>query len=113
MGTDANIICVGCFQSDLEDMLDYDADFYTDTDEGSIITATLLNCNTSGQSAELAEALGMETWDFNTHQLKKEKINWDALLELSEGCAEWDKHDVENLRTLLEHKFICMFQPNG
>jgi hypothetical protein len=120
MGRDANIICVGCFQPHLKDMLDYgkgepyDDDWYEDTQEGSLVTkAGLLNCNTSDQSTELAKALGVEYWDFNTHQLKKEKIDWNALIELSEECAEWDEKNVENLRTLLEHKFICMFQPNG
>ena len=113
MGRDANIVCVGCFQPELKGMLDYPTNWYKDTEEGSLVTSGLLNCNTSGQSTELAEALGVEYWDFNTHQLKKEKINWDALIVLSEECAEWDEHNAENLRTLLEHKFICMFQPNG
>ncbi len=114
MGRDAMIVCVGCFQSDLKDILDYPAEWYDDTKEGSLVTRSyLLNCDTSEQSTGLAKALGVDYWDFNTHQLKMDKIDWNALIELSEECAEWDEEKVEHLRTLLKHKFICMFQPNG
>lgn len=114
MGRDANIICIGCFQADLEDMLDYPSEWYAETEEGSLVTKSgLLNCNTHGQSTELAKALGVEYWDFNTHQLKMDKIDWNALIELSKEGTEWNEEQVEHLRTLLKNGFICMFQPNG
>ena len=113
MGLDSNVLLVGRFSEEIVDCLNYGPEFYEDTKPGTIVTTHLLNCNTSDQSRQLAEALGTEPWDFNTHCVDKDKVDWDALDELSEICAEWDEVDVEKLRRLLDSDFICIYQPNG
>jgi hypothetical protein len=113
MGLDANIMCIGRFDKEIVDCLPYGPEFYEGMILGMIVTTQLLNCNTSDQSRQLAAALGTEPWDFNTHCISKDNVDWDALDELSEICAEWDKIDVEKLRRLLDSNFICIYQPNG
>ncbi|KKL87307.1 hypothetical protein LCGC14_1936070, partial [marine sediment metagenome] len=96
--------------------LDYPADWYNNTGEGSIVTKSgLLHCNTNSDSVDLARALGVTLWDFNIHQLKIENINWAALHALFENgfCYEEENKEIENLRALLTNGFICLFQPNG
>lgn len=72
----------------------------------------MLQCQTSNISERLAEVLGVEPWDFNTHEIKEDKVDWEGLKELvKEMFCEED--EVEKLRTLLQNDFICIYCPNG
>lgn len=113
MGLDANVTCLGKFGEEIVDCLPYGQEFYDGLISGAVVTTQLLNCNTSDQSRQLAIALGTEPWDFGTHCIDKDKVDWYALDELSDSCAEWDEWDVEKLRRLLDAGFICVYQPNG
>jgi len=114
VGLDANVICVGQFSKDIVDYLDYESNAYENVQDGAIVITTFFNCNTSDQSHQLAKALGADAWDFNTHAILKNKVNWEALRELSETCAEWGEESIQQFRCLLKEKnFICVYQPNG
>jgi len=112
MGLDADIICIGKFSKEIEDCLEYDCEFYKDTAPGTTVITHVFHCNTSDQSKWLAKALGGEAWDFNTHHINKDKVNWVALYEMM--YTEWDKElEVRKFARLLDAGFICIYQPNG
>jgi hypothetical protein len=113
MGLDSNVLCIGMFSEEIVDCLNYGPEFYEGITPGTIITATLLDCNTTDQSRQLAEALNTAPWDFERHCINKENVKWEDLRELSECCAEWDETDVEKFRRLLDAEFFCIYQPNG
>jgi hypothetical protein len=112
MGYDANVICIGPFQKSIAKHLDYSEDEYDSVEEGTIVIATLFNCNTTDQSLNLADCLGCDPCDFNTHQIKASKVKWGELLELTSECAEMSEKDVEGLGDLFNNLFICLYQPN-
>jgi len=112
MGMDADVVCVGMFSKDVINCLDYPEDHYKDTRDVTIITSTFFHCNTSEQSRSLAVALGARCYDFNTHAVKKDKVNWAALEELAEENGEWEEDVVEKFKTLLNNSFICVYRPN-
>ncbi len=118
MGTEAYVLCIGRFDESIKDNLAYPADFYDDTNKDAIVTSVLMQCNTADQSAELAEALGVEVWDFNTHQLRPDldahKIQWNELMRMGDsGRFEWNARNVRSLKSLLDTGFLCIYQPNG
>jgi hypothetical protein len=114
MGLDSNVLLVGRFSEEIVDCLNYGPEFYEDTKPGTIVTAHLLNCNTSDQSRRLARVLGTEPWDFNTHCIIEENIDWAEIYDMMESCIEWEgEHEVHRFERLLEAKFICIYQPNG
>lgn len=109
MGMNAYVLCVGAFSEKIKDCLLYGAEFYEDTKPGTIVVTHKLHCNTSEESRRLAEVLGCDAWDFNTHRVNKEEINWPALYDIG-----WDeKVEVGRLDKLMEAGFLCIFMPNG
>lgn len=112
MGTEAYILCIGGFSEGVKNCLSYDPEFYDDTKPGTSVITHRCQCNTSDQSRQLAEVLGCEVWDFNTHRIDSRKINWIALSLLD--TTDWDERkEVGKLNRLLEAKFICIYIPNG
>lgn len=111
MRMDSYILCIGQFKQAVVNALDYDASAYEDVIEGTLVVTTLCNCNTEGQSRQLAED---DPWDFNNHCIstRREHIDWQALYNMTE-YAEWDDEDLDDLNALLENGFLCLYQPNG
>lgn len=112
MGMDANVICIGPFRKGLAKHLDYDEKDYDDVKEGAVVIATLFDCNTTEQSRRLADALGCDPDDFNTHHLSSARVRWGVLLELAFESAEMSEKDVEGLGDLFNNLFDCVYQPN-
>jgi len=114
MGKEAYVMCIGPFKKEIADILEYPEDFYDGTNEGTTVIAELFTCNTDEQSIMLAEAFGIEPWDFNRHWIKKaEDVDWNALYELEERCGEWNTDDIDKLRTLFKHEFYILYRPEG
>lgn len=113
MGMDANVIGAGPFSQDVVDILDYPAEYYKDTKEGTIVLVSIFLANTTDQSYELARALGVEAWDFNTHKIDPAKIDRDALVEFACGSVELSVSHVDAFFKLIEKGFIFIYRPNG
>lgn len=114
MGMEAEVIGIGLFKKELADSLDYPSDFYDETNEGSLVTASFFHCRTSDSSRRLAGALGMETWDFNAHRITSlDKIDWKLLYELAEGYCWVEEKDFEGFKKCFEAGFTLMYIPNG
>jgi hypothetical protein len=106
MGADSDVICLGKFNKSIITYLDYPVDHYEDVKEGTPIISQIFCCNTSNQSNELAMALGVELYDFNTHLFDINKIDWMLLDE------SFDKEEIERFKVLIKNKFGFMFRPN-
>ena len=113
MGMDADIIGAGPFSQDIIDILDYPAEYYKDTKEGKIVLVTTFRVNTADQSYELARALGVKAWDFNTHKIDPAKIDKDDLVEFACGAAGYCLSHVGAFFRLIDKGFIFMYRPNG
>jgi hypothetical protein len=114
MGMNACVLCVGIFNKGIAESLEYMSDLYEDTIPGTLVVSHLLHCNTSEQSKLLAEALGCEPWNFNTHRINKEKVNWPKLYKLAKHNEDWEEREhVDSFWALLKAGFLCIFMPNG
>lgn len=113
MGMKAYITCIGPFSEEVRNCLSYDAEFYKGTKPGVAVITDKLHCNTNDQSRDLAEALGCDAWDFDTHHINPKNINWLSLYAMGD-TAEWnDKVDIGRLDILVNAGFMLMFMPNG
>lgn len=112
MGMDADLIAIGPFHPELGEYLAYSPDYYHDVPARALVTTELFSCQTSGLSEELAEAVGAKPWDFRTHQVNKNQINWQALRELSTRLFLSGDH-VKALGLFLKHGFTVLYRPNG
>lgn len=108
MGMKAYITCIGPFSEEVRNCLSYDAEFYEGTKSGVAVITDKLHCNTNDQSKDLAEALGCDMWDFDTHHINPKDINWLSLYAMADT-----KVDVGRLDKLVEAGFMVMFIPNG
>lgn len=112
MGKEAYVLCIGPFEEELVDMFEYPEKYYTDTEKGTLVVAELFCCNTDNQSIELANAFGFEPWDFARHHINtRDHINWGALYELEERCAEWDIRDIDRLKVFLDKAWFILYRP--
>ena len=112
MGMEANILCIGQFKKTIAKYLDYEETEYEDTNKGVAVISMFFHCNSSQQSLELAEAVGVEPFNFNTHQIERDKVRWCMLQELCDKNPEWANYHIEALKALLDAGFICIYQPN-
>lgn len=113
MGLNAYVLCIGNFSKEIDDCLFYGAEFYEDTEPGRTVITHKLHCNTNEQSNQLAEVLGCEVWDFNTHRINNQRINWPALYDISD-TADWnEKAAISEFHRLLRVGFMCIYMPNG
>jgi len=110
MGMDANVICIGPFGQNVADCLDYPKDNYEEMEEGMPVTVETLNCSSSSTSAELADALGLDPYDFRTHVVNKDNVDWEKMFDIVN--MEWDEDVLKKFRTLIENNFICIYRPN-
>ena len=114
MGMDAKIIGIGSFTQEIIDYLSYDREYYEGVKEGAIVATEFFRCNTSSQSKELADALGIaDPYDLGYHYILENKVNWDYLRELSDNNSEWESANmVDRLHRLLRAQFICVYCPD-
>jgi len=117
MGMEAHILAVGQYRKDITDCLDYVNDYYEDTREGVLVATRLFHCNTTNQSRELANAFGIDPWDFNTHHIKaaaaEDMGTQLALSNLIDSSAEMWPEELEQFQKLARAGFLFLYEPNG
>ena len=113
MGLEAGLLFIGPFSKDVVEHLDYPPDYYDDTNDCAIVTRSMFGCVTNDMSHELAKAVGCEAWDFNTHVIIEEKVDFELLSEFIEDNGLFDFEDLSELKLLFDKGFICIYLPNG
>ncbi|MBX9677500.1 MAG: hypothetical protein K2X38_01970 [Gemmataceae bacterium] len=91
MGMDAEVIAIGPFSEAATAFLTYPADNYSAARPGTTIVDKVF-CVESGstsESCELARLVGVEAWDFNTHELDPSKADLAGLAERFDGVARF------------------------
>ena len=112
MGMDADLMVIGPFHPTLAAHLAYRSDHYINVPDGTLVTTELFSCQTTNLSEELAEAVGAKPWDFRTHHVNNNPINWQALRDLSPRLFTDGDH-VQALQLFLRHGFTILYRPNG
>lgn len=120
MGMEAKLIAVGKFSKDIVDHLNYTSDHYDNMEEGTDIVVEFLGCPTENTSRALADILGVEPWDFNTHAIDPAKMKFpDGFkdrLAVGEVDDEFDfayPGEWEALFAFLNHGFKIFYMPEG
>ncbi|RPI54301.1 MAG: hypothetical protein EHM49_03310 [Deltaproteobacteria bacterium] len=113
MGMDADVIGIGKFSSDTAHLLDYSPDFYSDTKEGADVITTVFLAGTSDQSHQLARAMGVDPWDFNTHKINASKVSVFELRKFVEYSPDHEEKDIDGFIQLVEKGFTFFYRPNG
>jgi len=111
MGMNAQLFAIGRYNSDLKRDLDYPSHYYNDLKEDVIIMTEFVRCNTSDQSYQLSNALGIDPWDFNKHFIpnkKAKEISIEALDLNFTGGSLCEKFD-----TFVKYGFSFIYIPNG
>lgn len=110
MGMDAELLAIGEYTPCVRDSLGYPPDFYDDTPVGATVITVVGICNTTDQSNELAEALGVSSWQFQDHcGLSGENADLDLLEEAFENGAS----SVVDFVRLRAYGFKFYYLPNG
>jgi len=78
MSTEAHILAIGKFGKDIEDCLDYPAEYYTDMATDNMVTTELFYCVTRQSSEDLAEMFNIEKWNFNTYYMSNKYVKLDT-----------------------------------
>jgi len=114
MGMYAELIAIGPFSAAIVDHLEYSADRYIETKEGSIINQTLFGITEGNAlSKTLATILGIsDAWDFNQHKVDVDSIDFAKLIEFGETYSDY-AGDVKTLQILSNNGFEFHFSPNG
>jgi hypothetical protein len=114
MGMDADLLAIGPFSSDIADILDYPPEYYEGVKPGTKVITTVFLCETTDQSNGLAEALGIDPWDFGAHEIPFSKVDAVALTEWAEETDPFEGlADVMRMLRLAQKGFTFFFRPNG
>lgn len=116
MGTDAALVAIGPFSEDVVKYLCYPSECYEDTKQGNTVYTIICWMSTTSGSEQLAEALGVEPWNFNQHFLLAEKIDvakFVAVMKDSrDGNFDLDE-TMDVINTLKGKGFLFIYLPNG
>ncbi len=119
MGMDADLLAIGKFTKELlyQNTLEYDDYYYEHTKEGTIIIVTVVNCATTDESTNLAEALKIGPWNFNEHHITndyiKQNIDWKNLRKYYNNDESEDHEIIKRLKMLIDAGFEFFYRPNG
>ena len=108
MGLEAQLFAIGPFTKEIADCLDYNKEYYEDTKEGATVTSRFFMCVSSFMSAELAEAVGCDVWDFNTHNVTYNRFNEPIFAEL-----DYEGTERTQLNRLIKAGFTILYMPGG
>jgi hypothetical protein len=111
MGTQAEILCVGKYKKCINSFMEYPND-YDDVPEGTIVENTIMRCESTHASRELAERLNVEIGNPVTYIIKHENVIWSSF---NDDIPYWlydDTDGVPALEAFLKAGFICIFSPN-
>lgn len=114
MGMSAEVLAVGPFRRSLLPFLGHPAERYAATREGATLVESVFRTpEGSSRSRQLAECLGIDPWDFNTHAFNPWSVDLAALRELFAGALHGEAHPVDAFVGLREAGFEFFFLPNG
>jgi hypothetical protein len=113
MGMDADIIGIGPYSDSIAHLLSYSPAFYMDTKEGAEIITTVYLAETTASSHALAQAVGVEPWDFNTHKIDVVNIHTVELVEFLSHSSMYMEEDAGRIFELAKKGFTFFYRPNG
>ena len=114
MSVVAQVIAIGRFTDKIAEYTNHDAQ--TELEEGTPMVVKLFQCETTDQSQAVANALGIDIWEFSEHFMPPEGIR--ARLKRDQFDDLCRKHkgftiDVEALEKLNEAGFLFFFMPEA
>jgi hypothetical protein len=113
MGMDADVIAIGPFSQDIIDMLDYPAEYYDKTKPGATVITTVFSATSTDLSYQLARAMGVDAWDFNTHKIDPKNVDMEDLEEFVDCAVEHGMEDITTFIKLVGKGFTFFYRPNG
>lgn len=112
MGMDAELFAMGKYSPAVQTHLEYPANFYIGTKPGKLVFSVLFQCNTTSQSEDLADILGIDdAWDFNQHVINVAKLTDVARLRLTD--LPHGDEDLDHMDALAAAGFVFIYRPNG
>ena len=99
------VFAIGPFDASIADCLEYEAKHYRSVPDGTAVVAWVLDAYSPSTRKLLAEALGIDVWDFNAHALDPERFDLAALVEL------YSEEEVDDLKRLVAAGFQLFFYP--
>ena len=106
MSTSAEILVIGPYDDKIADFLEYPRQYYKNVPPGMIVVSRLLQCNGRSSTIALADALGVDTYEFATFNIKRSAIKWDDLHKIYNG------EEVIELKLLVDAGFSLIFLLN-
>jgi hypothetical protein len=106
MGMDAEVLAIGKFSRNLAKYMDYPEKYYARTQDGVSVVSSLFSAVSTARSCELAEAFGVDPWDFNQHHLNPARADLAKL-------REFEEEHVEKFEALRDAGFEFYYRPNG
>jgi hypothetical protein len=113
MSMSANVVGFGKYSRIIADYLDYPRDYYNNAMDGVELVVECLHCPTRDSSIRLAEALGVDPWNFNTHKIDPKRIDWDKLRGMSEDVWNGDDTLDRFYKLATRGEFTFFYQPHG
>ena len=111
---EATLMAMGPYSPAVAPFLEYAEEFYKDTRIGATVLTTVFFCNTTDSSRGLAQALGIDPWDFSQHFIPAEKLDEDRQAEIKTWAEELGKQeDLPDFDALRAHGFTFIYRPNG
>jgi len=110
MGMSAEVLAIGRYSKDLHPFLTYTPKLPVDLPATGAVVDTLFGhfgIGGSTASRELAAALGVGAWDFETHHFDPDRVDVVELERLV-GAAE-----VRRFKAFMSQRFDFYFRPNG
>ncbi len=108
MGLNSHLIGIGSFYEGVVEHLDYDADYYKEVDDGTLVITHILHCVTSEQSRDLAKFTGcVHPFGFNYHNVNPSEVDHKELKKI------FSDMEIDSLGFLMCEGFKFMFVPNG
>jgi hypothetical protein len=114
MGMCAEIIAIGPYTKSIAGFLDYSAERYDATREGSVISRRLFGINEgSTLSREFAAHLGIsDPWDFNQHKITNADIDFIGLKAFGHMYNQY-ADEIKIFEMLVKVGFEFHFRPEG
>ncbi len=114
MGMEAVLMAMGPYSPAVREFLEYGDQFYSGTKIGTTVLTTVFICNTSDSSRGLAQALGIDPWDFNQHFIPAERLDSMRQGDVKAWAEELgQREDWLDFEALRAHGFTFIYRPNG
>ena len=114
MGLHARVLMIGPFTAALVPHLPRPPDAYAGLREGATIVEALSEAAPgSSSTAELAEALGVDPWDFAAHHLSPNRVDREKLAAVISSWGREADPVIARLNALAAAGFRFFFRPEG